>query len=259
MTGGSVEDGFGKNERAGGGWVAQYFIIETARIIDATGHDAGDDSEAAGVVASILRSGAQCFECSGDRELADGAAAAQTRVRAVRRSCRGCRHASHAQRCGPAGAFEVRNRRFLPAFHHGAKRLHSPASRRNGPDTRNRDFVQWTQGLGRSHGVGLHHDHLRNTRVALEPPKPKELVRAYSKLASVGVRTSWNRQRGSTVSVVVVGGSHCPCNAIRQTSASTAPAAPSRCPMLALVELTRISLTASPAQRLMAAASALSF
>ena len=45
-------------------------------------------------------------------------------------------------------------------------------------------------------------------------------------------------QAGSGVSRAISGGSHCSRKAIRQTTASTAPAAPSRWPMPALVELT---------------------
>src|SRR5258708_2656753 len=95
--------------------------------------------------------------------------------------------------------------------------------------------------------------------VAFAPPKPKELVRAYSTLASVGFCTKGNAQAGSSVCRVEVGGSHCPRRAIRQITASTEPAAPSKWPMLDLVELTGIFFACSPAQRLIAAASALSF
>src|SRR5665213_2464196 len=100
------------------------------------------------------------------------------------------------------------------------------------------------------------HARFLKIRLALAPPKPKEFVNTYFSAASCGWRTSGNRQRGSAVCTVQAGGSHCPCKAIRQMAASTAPAAPRRCPMEALVELTGICAADSPAQRLMAAASA---
>ena len=61
------------------------------------------------------------------------------------------------------------------------------------------------------------------------------------------------------VNIVRIGGNHCPRSAITHIAASTAPAAPSKCPMLAFVELTGIPGAASPAQALIAAASAPSF
>src|SRR5262245_40129518 len=93
---------------------------------------------------------------------------------------------------------------------------------------------------------------------ALAPPKPKELVNAYSNRALAGWVGTGNAQRGSGCRRVVHGGSHWPRSAIRHTTASTAPAAPKRWPMLALVELTGRWATASPAQALIALASALS-
>ena len=68
-------------------------------------------------------------------------------------------------------------------------------------------------------------------REALAPPKPNELVSAYSSLALVGVRTTGKVHAASGVCSVEVGGSHCSRNAMRQMMASTAPpAAPSRWP-----------------------------
>src|SRR5437764_12507986 len=72
------------------------------------------------------------------------------------------------------------------------------------------------------------HCHLRSISVALAPPKPNELDKAYSNAASAGLLTTWKAHKGSGVSNVVVGGTHCSRKAIRQTSASTAPAPPSR-------------------------------
>ena len=73
---------------------------------------------------------------------------------------------------------------------------------------------------------------------AFAPPKPKELESAVSILSSVGSRTIGNWHAGSMLFSAISGGSHWPRNAMRQTTASTAPAAPSRWPMLAFVELT---------------------
>src|SRR4026209_451061 len=116
----------------------------------------------------------------------------------------------------------------------------APPCWRNGAETANEEFT---------HGAS---DFLRMTD-AFAPPKPKELVSAKSTRAFSGLPTSLNAQSGSMAFVVVVGGSHCPCNPITQTPTSTAPAAPSRCPMLALVELTARLVEFAPAQRLMAA------
>src|SRR5580765_3475025 len=96
-------------------------------------------------------------------------------------------------------------------------------------------------------------------RVALAPPNPNELLKTKSNFAVVGSFTSLNRQPGSGWRKVVVGGNHCSRKAIKQTTASTAPAAPSRWPILAFVELIESLGAASPAQRLIAWASALSF
>src|SRR5437764_13524431 len=101
--------------------------------------------------------------------------------------------------------------------------------------------------------------NLRRMTVAFAPPNPNELVNAYSTLAADGLRTMENLQSGSGDSSVEVGGSHCSRSVIRQITTSAAPAAPSKWPMLDLVELTAIAAACLPAQRLMAAASALSF
>src|SRR5207237_1285608 len=96
---------------------------------------------------------------------------------------------------------------------------------------------------------------------ALAPPKPNEFDSAYSNdpAGLQGSRTISNLQAGSGFFVAGEGGSHCPRSAIKQTAVSTAPAAPSRWPMPAFVELTFSLEAPSPAQRLIAAASELSF
>ncbi len=75
---------------------------------------------------------------------------------------------------------------------------------------------------------------------------------------SAGARLGSGR-RGQAGPALICGGSHCPRSAMRQTTASTAPAAPSKWPMHALVELTGRVAARPPAQRLMAAASVASF
>ena len=62
-------------------------------------------------------------------------------------------------------------------------------------------------------------------KVAFTPPKPKELDSTTFTRASWGWRTIGKLQAGSGVSRAVSGGSHCSRKAIRQTTASTAPAA----------------------------------
>jgi hypothetical protein len=71
-------------------------------------------------------------------------------------------------------------------------------------------------------------DHLRIISVALAPPKPNELLSAYSTLASIGLRKTGKPHVGSWVSKVEVGGNHPPESAIKQITVSTAPAAPRR-------------------------------
>src|SRR5260221_1432944 len=93
-------------------------------------------------------------------------------------------------------------------------------------------------------------------RLAFAPPKPNELLNAYSNFVSLGWRTIGNAHTGSVVSTVALGGNHWPCRAMRQTTASTAPAAPSKWPTLAFVELTDSVAARSPAHVLIAAASA---
>src|SRR6185437_43249 len=122
------------------------------------------------------------------------------------------------------------------------KHIHSPTRRRNRSGAANKNIA---------------HDHLRRMSDAFAPPKPNELVSAYSTFASVGWRTEGNVHAGSSVCSVAVGGSHCSRSAIRQITASTDPAAPSRWPMLALVELTGIFFACAPAQRLIAFASSM--
>ena len=75
--------------------------------------------------------------------------------------------------------------------------------------------------------------------MALTPPKPKELDSAiFTRRVLVARARLGKLQAASGVSNAISGGSHCSRRAIRQTAASTAPAAPSRWPMLAFVELT---------------------
>src|SRR5580704_3230838 len=45
VAGRGVENGFRKDERAGGGGVAEDFIVKTPGVIDAAGHDAEDAAE----------------------------------------------------------------------------------------------------------------------------------------------------------------------------------------------------------------------
>src|SRR5207244_5461142 len=104
-----------------------------------------------------------------------------------------------------------------------AERGHAPTSRRNRAAPANENAA---------------HGHLRRIKEAFAPPKPNELLRVYSSRASVGVWTTGNVASGSTFRRVDVGGSHCSLSAIRQTTVSTAPAAPSKWPLLDLVELT---------------------
>src|SRR5439155_24454327 len=99
---------------------------------------------------------------------------------------------------------------------------------------------------------------LRSMSVAFAPPKPNEWVSANSNWAARGFWTRGKAQNGSGDSSAEVGGSHCSRNAIRHTTTSTAPAPPNRWPMLDLIELTGTFAACSLAQRLMAAASALS-
>ncbi len=98
-------------------------------------------------------------------------------------------------------------------------------------------------------------------RVALAPPKPKELVRACDTVASRGVRMRSKVQTGSGSRMWRLGGSHWPWRAMRQMTDSTAPAPPRRWPMADLVELTGMVATVlavSAAQRWMARPSAMS-
>jgi hypothetical protein len=85
--------------------------------------------------------------------------------------------------------------------------------------------------------------------VALLPPKPNEFVRAVRRMAPRGSRMRSKVQAGSGVTTLTQGGRNPPRSAIRQMMASTAPAPPSRWPIPPLVLLTRMRLTASPAQR----------
>src|SRR5437868_11640175 len=127
------------------------------------------------------------------------------------------------------------------SVHDLSQRSHPPSGRRN-------------------RAVAIYEDqaHLRRSKEALAPPNPKEFVRANSNPEqSVVSRTTENFAPGSGSLMAGSGGSHCPRRAIKQATVSTAPAAPRRWPMPALVELTRILETASPAQRLIAEASAL--
>src|SRR5919204_5349671 len=87
---------------------------------------------------------------------------------------------------------------------------------------------------------GSFHSHLRKMTVAFAPPKPNELLKAYSSCAVAGFFSTGNAHSGSGDSSVEVGGSHCSRRAIRQITASTAPAPPSKWPMADLVELTGI-------------------
>src|ERR1035437_5355302 len=94
------------------------------------------------------------------------------------------------------------------------------------------------------------HAHLLKIKVALTPPKPNELDSMTFTRASCGLFTTGNLQAGSGVSNKICGGSHCSRKAIRQITASTAPAPPSRCPMLAFVELTGKVAARRPAHSL---------
>src|SRR5262249_44878900 len=123
----------------------------------------------------------------------------------------------------PSRAGEIFGRERVAPIDRVAERGNVPSGRGNGSATADENGA---------------HGHLRKIKVAFAPPKPKELLRAYSSFASVGWLTTGNEQTGSGDCRVEVGGSHCSCKAIRQTTASTAPAAPSRWPMLDLVELT---------------------
>src|SRR5450759_172817 len=102
------------------------------------------------------------------------------------------------------------------------------------------------------------HAHLLKIKVALTPPKPNELDNTTFTRASWGLLTIGNLQAGSGVSNSISGGSHCSRKAIRQITASTAPAPPSRCPMLAFVELTGNVAARRAAHSLIANASELS-
>ena len=75
----------------------------------------------------------------------------------------------------------------------------------------------------------------------------------------VGWRTIGKLQAGSGISKAISGGSHCSRKAMRQTTASTAPAPPEQMADAGLGRAHRQAGSArSPAQRLMASASALS-
>lgn len=99
---------------------------------------------------------------------------------------------------------------------------------------------------------------MRKMRVALAPPKPKELVRTCSSGFSRGAVTRSKVQTGSGSRMATQGGSQPPSSAMSEMALSTAPAPPRRWPMAPLVELTEISGVASPAQRWMARPSATS-
>jgi len=64
--------------------------------------------------------------------------------------------------------------------------------------------------------------------LALAPPKPNELLNAYSGVALVGFFTTGKAQTGSGDSSVDVGGNQPSRSAIRQMITSTAPAAPNK-------------------------------
>jgi len=74
---------------------------------------------------------------------------------------------------------------------------------------------------------------------AFAPPKPNEFESAVSIFLSTGSRTISKLQVGSILPGDICGGKNCPRSVIKQTTASTAPAAPSKWPMLDFVELTK--------------------
>src|SRR6266704_2334602 len=94
-----------------------------------------------------------------------------------------------------------------------------------------RGLGSWSLMLGASLELGawnlelLLHDHAFSIRLAFAPPNPNEFVSTCASFASVGFATTGKAQSGSTVWSVEVGGSHCSRRAMRQTIASTAPAA----------------------------------
>src|SRR5208282_2003550 len=181
---------------------------------------------------------------STDGILRDGAGAAKARVRQERQASGRLGDQPDLKRFAPTGTCQSLCWQRRAFFQSSAKCRDAPARRRYRANSMNKNPA---------------HVHLRKMSVAFAPPKPKEFESATFTRASVGRLTMGKPQAGSVADSVISGGSHCSRSVIRQTSASTAPAAPSRWPMLALVELTGKVAARPPAQRLMAAASVLSF
>src|SRR5919109_1585363 len=80
MAGGRVENRLGKDQRTRRGRVFQRFIVEPSRVIDAAVHHTENDPQADGAIADACDVRAQSLERGGNRILADGTGATQTRV-----------------------------------------------------------------------------------------------------------------------------------------------------------------------------------
>ncbi len=238
MAGRRVENSFWKQKRAGCGRVPPCLVVKAPRVLNASGCDAKNDPQP---VPCRRKATAALQRLHGGGRRVEGhrAAPAQSRVRQKRRFRGRLRNAPRGQRPFPARSLQRRGGNRRAAIQCLTQRRDIPA-----------------RGRHRADAMDKHAFHeAPKISVALAPPKPNELLNTYSTFALAGCRTSGKRQAGSGV-LMLIDGSHCPCSAIKQTAASTAPAAPSKWPIQALLELTGISAAASSAQRLIAAASA---
>src|SRR5581483_7748396 len=105
------------------------------------------------------------------------------------------------QRTGVSGRAQLADRKGGAAREGGAKIFHAPTRWGNAADAVDEDAF---------------HAAFLKMRVALAPPKPKELVRAQSTRALADWVTRGKRQTGSGVWRPGMGGSHWPSRAMRQ-------------------------------------------
>src|SRR5207249_4202004 len=173
-----------------------------------TGHHAKHDSQSKRAIAQSRRIRSKGFKGRGNGVMSDGAGPAEPRMAGESRPGRSGRDRTYAQRTRRTWSGKLfRGQRFT-AGEGLSKNGHSPSRRRYCAFTAHKNST---------------HVHLRKMSVALAPPKPKELERAYSSLASVGSFGMGNAHTGSGVSSVEMGGNHCSRKAFRQIRASTAP------------------------------------
>jgi hypothetical protein len=201
---------------------------------------------------------ADCLHRRRDSVLGNGAGPSQTGVIGVIRAKSPDRDDAGPHFMGPSLLSHRLGGNRLAPGQGIAQSRYSPSGRRYGTETTNNNVPGTSLG-GDLRIAGVHYNHLLKIKLAFAPPNPKELLSTYCRLPSAGSLTIGNAQAGSGVCKVEVGGNHWPRSAITQATASTAPAAPNKWPTLDLVELTGKLLALAPAQRLMAAASAISF